>query len=262
MARLKSNRLWITFNAFAVVVLVYTLTQGSPNTPNAFDPELECGKWAVRFLLACLTMSPLKTYFNWNPGIKLRKTAGLWSFGFACVHVFFVVRETKLSWFTFPMRPFIALGLLSLAILSLLAITSNRLAMRTLRKNWKRLHRLVYLAGGSMVVHAILATSSSKKMFLRDPEPVHELSVYLALLIVLLIVRIPQVRRLLKKFRLPQRPKPAPVMDMMQIPDHFPAISPPKRNGNGRHPIPNLEELPFSSEWDDEPDALEKLSHF
>jgi DMSO/TMAO reductase YedYZ heme-binding membrane subunit len=97
------------------------------------------------------------------------------------------------------MQPFIALGLLGLFILTVLAITSNRWAMRRLGKHWKRLHRLVYLAGMAVVFHALLATTMSKKMFVRDPQAIDELKLYLALLVVLLIVRIPLVRRVLKQ---------------------------------------------------------------
>ena len=161
---LKSHWRWGTLNLLAVFTLVFVLAQGSTDwdKKETFDPGLESGKWAIRFLLACLSMTPLNTYFGWSSAIKLRKSAGLWAFGFACLHVLFYVREAKLGWLTLTMPSYLALGLTGLVILSTLAITSNRWAMRQLGKAWKRLHRLVYLAGIVVVTHSLLALTMSK----------------------------------------------------------------------------------------------------
>lgn len=206
--RLKTNGRFLLFNSFGCLVLIYVLTQGSTdmNVSDTFDPGLESGKWAVRFLLICLAFTPLRILFGWNDGVKLRKSAGLWCFFFACLHVYFYITflnsfDETWSWLTFPLQFFIVLGLAGLLILSLLAITSNRWSMRQLKKNWKRLHRLVYTAGILVLVHAILATNLSKKMFLRDPDAIYELYLYLILLGILLLIRVPIVRRPLVKYR-------------------------------------------------------------
>jgi sulfoxide reductase heme-binding subunit YedZ len=198
---LKSNWRWGALNLFAVFVLIYVLRQGSTGWSNmdTFDSGLESGKWAIRSLLACLTMTPLNTYFGWKAAIKLRKSAGLWAFGFATAHVLLYIREAKLEWLTFSMPLFIAFGLLGMSILSALASTSNRWAMQRLGKNWKRLHRFVYFSGIAVVTHAMLATTMSKKILGRDPEAPKELRVHIAILCVLLVVRIPLVRKLLKQ---------------------------------------------------------------
>jgi len=198
---LKSNWRWSALNLFAVSVLVTVLTQGSTdwNDIDAFDPMLESGKWAIRFLVTCLTMTPLNTYFGWSGAIKLRKSAGLWAFGFASLHILLYIRDAKLEWLTIPMPFYLALGLVGMSILSALAATSNRWAMKRLGKNWKRLHRLVYLAGITVVTHSMLAATMSKKIFVRDPQAVNELKVYVAVLFVLLVVRLPLVHQLLKQ---------------------------------------------------------------
>ena len=200
MSWLKSNWRWAAVNGFAVSVMVGVLTLGSTDwNAQTFDPELESGKWAIRFLLICLAMTPLNSYFGWSNAIKLRKPTGLWAFAFAIAHVAFVYADAQLTWFGFPVQPFIVLGLLGLLILIALAITSNRFAMRRLGKNWKRLHRLVYLGGSAVTFHAILATTVSKKLAVRDPQSADELKIYLAVLVVLLVVRMPLVRRLSKQ---------------------------------------------------------------
>ncbi|MBI5304534.1 MAG: ferric reductase-like transmembrane domain-containing protein [Chloroflexi bacterium] len=201
MTWFKSNWRWAALNLFAVSVLTVVLTQGSTDwsATHTFDPELESGKWALRFLLICLAMTPLNLYFGWNSASKLRKPAGLWSFGFAIVHVAYYILEDQLSWLVFPTQLFILLGLLGLLVLGALAVTSNRWAMRRLGKNWKGLHRLVYFAGNAVAFHAILATTASKKLAIRDPQAVQELTIYLGVLVILLAVRIPAVRRVLTR---------------------------------------------------------------
>jgi sulfoxide reductase heme-binding subunit YedZ len=198
---LKSNWRWSALNLFAGCVSAYVLSQGSTGWSHmdTFDSGLESGKWAIRFLLACLTMTPLNTYFGWKGGIKLRKSAGLWAFAFASLHVLLYIRDAKLEWLTFSMPLFLTLGLVGMSILSVLASTSNRWAMQRLGKNWKRLHRLVYILGIAVVTHSMLATMMSKKIFVRDPQAPNELKAYVAILSVLLVVRIPLVRQLLKQ---------------------------------------------------------------
>ncbi len=181
----------------------------------------------------CLSMTPLHRYFGWSSAVKLRKPAGLWAFEFAVLHLLAYIREARFTWLEFPMPPFIVLGVLGLLILSALAVTSNRWAMRRLRKTWKRLHRLVYLAGNLVVFHAILATTMSKRIPLRDPHAIQELSVYLALLVVLLVVRIPLAHRTLVPIRLQlhrQREVDRPVLVPIRIPDSRPDYG-PKANG-------------------------------
>jgi methionine sulfoxide reductase heme-binding subunit len=202
MTWLRRNWRWAGLNGFGVFVMIVVLERGSLNwnATGTFDPMLESGKWAIRFLLVCLAMTPMNTYFGWRSAIKLRKPAGLWAFGFAALHFLLLITDQQsfgIHWLTFPLQPFIAVGLLGLVILTALAVTSHRWAMKRLGKYWKRLHRLVYLAGGAVVYHAMLASVSSKKVWVRDPQSVGEMKVYAVALAVLLVVRIPLVRSLL-----------------------------------------------------------------
>jgi hypothetical protein len=138
----------------------------------------------------------------------------LWAFGFGLLHMLYYLDETgwvngaRSSWLQWPMQLYLALGLLGFTILAVLALTSNRWSMRRLGKQWKRLHRLVYIAAMTVVFHALLATTMSKKVLLRDPHAVSELQVYLAVLALLLVVRLPLVRRPLQPMLALQRPQP------------------------------------------------------
>lgn len=196
---LKSDWRGVALNFTAVMIAAYVLSQGNMDwsTVRGFDAMLASGKWAIRFLLFCLAMTPANTYFGWRSAVKLRKPAGLWAFGFAGLHLALYVREAKLTWLSVQMPIHIALGLAGLLILSALAVTSNRTAMQWLGKTWKRLHRLVYCAGVAVTCHSLLAIAVSKKVHVYDPQAVRELGVYALAMSVLLMVRIPQVRGLL-----------------------------------------------------------------
>ena len=89
MSWLRRNWPWAGVNLFALAVVASLLWQSiavDDFNPN-YDPLLiSSGKWAIRFLLICLLMTPLNTVLGWRGAIKLRKPAGLWAFGFAVVH--------------------------------------------------------------------------------------------------------------------------------------------------------------------------------
>lgn len=219
MKWIESNVRALLLSAFAALGVVYVVTRGSMDlgAAGALQPGLESGKWAIRFLLISLAMTPLNLYFRWTNAIKLRKPAGLWAFGFAALHIYYYVDEAKWDWLTPQMPLYLALGLFGFVVLAALAATSNRWSMRQLGKNWKRLHRMVYFSGLAVTFHAIWAAGASKKMFVHDPEAITELRIYLALLVVLLAVRRPQVRALLKRLASPRRRALSPEVTIMPV---------------------------------------------
>ncbi len=224
---IKENYRLAVLHAFALALLAWLIARGAVQQarPAVMGFELESGLWAVRFLLACLSISPLRTFFGWNQLVELRKPLGLWSFGFALVHVGYFLSERELVWRPLRLQFVIALGAAGMIILSLLALTSNRWSMRRLRKNWKRLHRLVYAAGAAVVAHAMLATTTSKRLAMFHPEAIRELSVYAVVLAVLLVVRVPLVRRAVVRLRRPRRrtqPAYSPPQQIETSPDTEP----------------------------------------
>ena len=73
-----------------------------------------------------------------------------------------------------------------------LALTStNRMVKRLGGANWRRLHRLAYFAAGAGVLHFLWLVKAD----LREPL------IYLAILIVLMVLRIPAVLRLIQSVR-------------------------------------------------------------
>jgi sulfoxide reductase heme-binding subunit YedZ len=195
MTWFKDNWRWAALNVIALVVMMSLLRQINTIGDSDADIELvEAGKWAIRFLLFSLAMTPLNTLFGWRSAIKLRKPAGLWAFGFGLLHFVFYVADVKTEWLRYPIPDYIAgLGIVGLSILTAMAATSTRQAMKRMGKWWKRLHRLVYAAGCITLVHGLLE-SSHKRVAFFDPQAGLEVQLYLGILFVLLAVRIPVVR--------------------------------------------------------------------
>lgn len=177
-------------SALSIQTIDYNIYAGG-----VFDPMFgNSGRWALRFLLLSLAITPINTYLGWRWAIKLRKWAGLWAVAFAVIHVFVYISHTHPLFVDLIRQPELVLGMLGLTILLALAATSTVWAMRKLGKNWKRLHRLVYAAGVMVALHAILAYLNSKKALISDSFPRAELYLYLAILILLLALRLPPVK--------------------------------------------------------------------
>ena len=180
MKWIKKNWQWAALNLFALAVMVDLLWQSiavDDFNPN-YDPMLiSSGKWTIRFLLVCLSMTPLNTVLGWRGAIKLRKPAGLWAFGFAAAHFALNVIGLQENWVQVPIPDYIAaLGIMGLCILTLMAATSTRWAMKHMGRWWKRLHRMVYAAGLIVVGHALLE-SSNKRVAGYEPQVSVELVV-------------------------------------------------------------------------------------
>jgi sulfoxide reductase heme-binding subunit YedZ len=249
----RGKWLWWLLNLMALALLAYVLSQGTTGwiyAEGAFDRMLESGKWGIRFLLLSLAMTPLHTYARWSGALKLRKPAGLWAFAFGVAHFGLYTYETyepipiyrtngtPWHWLSWSMQPYLALGLLALCILCALAVTSNKWSMRRLGKRWKPLHRLVYGAGIAVCIHALLASTMSKKMLVRDPHVVPELRLYLGILALMLIVRLPQVRSLLLKLIALSHPK------VRTIESPSPTVPPNRMPASRPLPVPTLMDKP------------------
>lgn len=118
----------------------------------------QTGTWALAMLVISLTITPLRRLTKWNDLIRLRRMLGLFSFFYAFLHLltwivfvnFFDVRSMVADVFK---RPFITVGMATFLILFVLALTSNRFAIRKLGRKWQTLHRLVYAAAILAVIH-------------------------------------------------------------------------------------------------------------
>ncbi|MBZ0293972.1 MAG: ferric reductase-like transmembrane domain-containing protein [Anaerolineae bacterium] len=193
---------WFVHLAGAIIltiIFIQDLRFGS--LPNTFAPLfIDSGRWALRFLLLSLSITPLYRYLRWRWAIPLRKPLGLWAFGFACVHLahYLFSQGPEADWVVLLGQDFVILGLAGFSVLLLMALTSNRRAMAMMGQWWKRLHRLVYGAGVLVAIHAMIGVVNGKKELIGDSSGSLEIRFYFVVLVVLLILRIPAVRRLVQ----------------------------------------------------------------
>jgi len=150
------------------------------------------GDIALVFLLLSLACTPAASILGIKEAIRYRRTLGLYAFFYAALHFLIFVGldytfQWDLIWDTLVEKRFIMLGFSAGLILLALAVTSFDWWKKRLRKNWKRLHRLVYLAGGLVVLHYFWAVKAGIQL------PLLALWVLLALL----LIRIPTVKEIL-----------------------------------------------------------------
>jgi len=123
------------------------------------------GLWALRFLILCLAVTPLRRLGGPNL-IRYRRAIGLLAFYYAGLHlIVYTVLDQGLHlaaiWADIIKRPYITVGMLAFAILLPLAVTSNAPMIRRLGSAaWQRLHRFVYAAAGAAAIHFIMVVKS------------------------------------------------------------------------------------------------------
>lgn len=161
------------------------------------------GNWGIRFLLLSLAITPIYTLTNWRFLTRLRKPAGLLAFAFVVAHVsiYMLYPEPELRYrFTNLVTVnYLLLGFIPFVILLLMTATSVKQAQKLLGRNWKRLHRLVYVAGIFIMLHSITVATTGKRGVLGGAESLPILLLYAAILAVLLALRIPFIKSAVKR---------------------------------------------------------------
>ncbi|RDC60938.1 Sulfoxide reductase heme-binding subunit YedZ [Alteripontixanthobacter maritimus] len=123
----------------------------------------DSGRWAAWLLMLTLAITPIRLLFRkrgWTGWLmRRRRDFGVASFAYAAGHtMIYLANKNDLA----PVLEDAGLaeywtGWLALALFVPLAATSNDMAMRALKRSWKRLHRLVYPAAILTFVHWALA---------------------------------------------------------------------------------------------------------
>jgi len=158
---------------------------------------LRTGKFALIYLVLTLAITPAHILTGYHPLISVRRMLGLYTFLYAAIH--FII----FSWLDYGLnaqliiseiinKRYTIVGAAALVILLALAVTSFRWWMKKLGKNWKRLHRLVYLAGLLVVLH--YAWSKKGDIF-RLAGDIWQPLLFGAIILALLVMRLPRVRR-------------------------------------------------------------------
>ena len=152
------------------------------------------GRYALTLLLLTLVPTVVRTVTGFGEVMRLRRPLGLYTFLYAALHFLafagldFGFRVGLIVTTIVESRREIV-GLVALAILGLLALTSIRSLMRELGKTWKVVHRLVYAVGGLVVLHYVWNYKE-----LRTGPAVAGMA-----LVLLVLARVPAVRDFLSQ---------------------------------------------------------------
>ena len=118
------------------------------------------GESGLIVLLSVFSVTPLSRRLRWPWLVRSRRMVGLFAFALVAAHAaVFAVFYAQLKWQILLQevieRPYITMGMASLLILSVLALTSTRNWQTRLGSTWKRLHRWVYLAVPLALLHLV-----------------------------------------------------------------------------------------------------------
>lgn len=117
------------------------------------------GDWTLRFLCVALAVTPVREFLGLPAVARFRRLLGLTVFVYGCLHLLaYVWLDMGADWTEVVAdtlkRPFIALGMVAWALLSLLALTSFNAAVHWLGGGrWRALHRAVYVVAVLAVLH-------------------------------------------------------------------------------------------------------------
>ncbi len=159
--------------------------------------EQRTGLTALIFLLLSLACTPLSSMLGWRELPQRRKALGIYGFTYAALHVLTFVGVDY--GFNFGLilqdvgnKSYILVGLAAFLMLLPLAITSFNALIRHLGKNWKRLHKLVYIISPLVVVHFAL---SVKGDIFHLRGNIRQPLVYGFVAALLLVLRLPPIKK-------------------------------------------------------------------
>jgi len=141
-------------------ILLLRIFQNNLGPDPVQELSLETGEWTLRFLIIALAMTPLRRITAHVEFTRHRRMLGLFALFYATLHLaVWLVFLLEFRWVAMAEeifeRPYITVGFSAYLILLALGLTSPRVMVRKLGKNWKRLHKLVYVAAVLGVVHLL-----------------------------------------------------------------------------------------------------------
>ena len=147
--------------------------------------ERHFGKWTLIFLCLTLSMTPLRRITKINQWILYRRMLGLFVFFYDSIHLIcYIGLDYQFAWIDIKndiiKHRYVLVGFLAWLLLLPLAITSSDKMIRKLKKNWKLLHRLIYVIAILGVLHFIWLVK----------KDITEPLIYAAIVSILLILRL------------------------------------------------------------------------
>jgi len=179
-----------------LAVLLWDWSQGNLTVNPIQAVTLRTGRFAIILLILSLACTPVNSLFGFRQVIPLRKWLGLYSAMYVGFHFAIFIGidygfNLSLIKVDLLSKRYVIVGFFAGLILLPLALTSTKGWQKRLKKNWKRLHRLVYVAGILASTHFIWLVKSD----IRTPL------IYAGIMLFLLILRVPVIRRFTKGMR-------------------------------------------------------------
>lgn len=187
----------------ASVPLLLTAYEYFTNTlPIVLDRHLviRFGAVGLAFLVAAFSVTPISILSGKTNLKPIRRPLGVYGFCYIALHLLaYIWLSNGFDWNLMVRdiseRRAMSIGLLAFALLIPLALTSTNGWQKRLGRRWKVLHRLVYVAVPLSILHYFWLERDIRDWVL----------VYLALVIILFIVRLPAIRHAFSRNR--QRPQ-------------------------------------------------------
>ena len=146
------------------------------------------GDLTLRFLCITLLITPLRIITQWPEWLLFRRSLGLLTFFYACIHALcYSLLDMSWAWNEIAQdivkRPFIAVGVAGMLLLTALAATSFNAAVKVMgAKRWRQLHRAVYGIAVLAILHFFWMRATKRNF--------DEVWLYAGILVVLLGFRV------------------------------------------------------------------------
>ena len=123
------------------------------------------GDWTVVFLLMSLALTPARSLFDWMPLVQIRRRIGVAAALYAGLHFLIYVADQKWNLIVVALeiakRFYLTIGFVALLALVMLAVTSTDGWQKRLKRNWKRLHWLIYPAAVLAILHFFIQSKAN-----------------------------------------------------------------------------------------------------
>lgn len=161
MCRLRASGVHILVSVavlLPLVILIWDFARDQLTANPVREIQLRTGRYALTLLVLSLSCTPIYIVSGFKPVRLLRRPLALYAFMYASLHFLNFIGldygfNFPLLWADISQKRFAVVGFAAFLMLLTLAITSTKGWRNRLGKNWKRLHRLVYLAAPLAVFH-------------------------------------------------------------------------------------------------------------
>ncbi len=190
-----------------LAALLFDMLTGNLTANPIQDIEQRTGYTALLFLTLSLACAPL-AFLGWKSLIQRRKALGNYAFLYAALHVtVFIAVDYGLNLNAIlrdvGTKQYIIIGATAFILLIPLAATSFNYWMKRLGKNWKRLHRLVYLIAPLAVIHFSMARKGD---LLNLKGDILQPLTFAVIIGILLLLRLGPVKTAITRLRTRQQP--------------------------------------------------------